>query len=72
MFRFFIVAAFAGALIPAQSLTQHDREFAMSHLHASRKIFLDAVAGLTPEQWNYKPSPDRWSAAECAEHITVS
>ena len=72
MFRFLVVAAFAAALVPAQSLTQHEREFAMSHLHASRKIFLDAVAGHTPEQWNYKPSPDRWSAAECAEHITVS
>jgi len=72
MFRFLVFAAFAASLLPAQTLTQHEREFAMSHLHASRKIFLDAVAGLTPEQWNFKPSPERWSVAECAEHITVS
>jgi len=73
MSKLLVLAAVAAAsLLPAQTLTQHDREFAMSHLHASRKLFLDAVAGLTPEQWNYKPSPDRWSAAECAEHITVS
>jgi uncharacterized damage-inducible protein DinB len=73
MFRLSIVTLFAAAwLLPAQPLTQHEREFAMSHLHASRKLFLDAVAGLTPEQWNYKPGPERWSVAECAEHITIS
>lgn len=59
-------------LLHAQTLKQHDREFAMSNLHASRKLFLDSVSGLTPEQWNFKPAPDRWSIAECAEHITIS
>jgi DinB superfamily len=62
----------AASLLPAETLTQHDREFAMSHLHATRKMFLDSVAGLTPEQWTFKAAPDRWSIAECAEHIAVS
>lgn len=62
----------AVALLPAQSLDKHDREFGMSALHASRKLFLDSVAGLTPAQWNYKPSPTSWSIAECAEHIALS
>src|ERR1700681_3256612 len=60
------------SILPAQTLTQHERDFAMSHLHASRKMFLDSVADLTPEQWNFKAAPDRWSIAECAEHITIS
>ena len=73
MFKFPVLLVFAGtSLICAQALTQHDREFAMSDLHASRKVFLDSIAGLTPEQWNFKPAPDRWSIAECAEHITLS
>lgn len=55
-----------------EPLTQKDRDFAMSHLHATRKLFLDAAAGLSPEQWNFKAGPDRWSLAECAEHIAVS
>src|ERR1700719_3894038 len=59
-------------LFASDTLSQHERDFAMSHMHASRKLFLDAVAGLTPEQWNFKPGPDRWSVAECAEHITIS
>ena len=62
----------AASLLPAETLNQHERDFAMSHLHATRKLFLDSVTGLTPEQWNFKPAPDRWSIGECAEHITIS
>lgn len=61
------------AAVPAsQTLSQHDRDYAMSQLQAGRKEFLDATAGLTPEQWNFKAAPDRWSIAECAEHIAIS
>jgi uncharacterized damage-inducible protein DinB len=56
----------------AATLTQGDRDFAMSHLHASRKLFLDAVADLSEAQWRFKPAPDRWSIAECAEHIVLT
>jgi hypothetical protein len=62
----------AAPLLPAQTLTQHDRDFAMSHLHATRKMFLDSVANLTPEQWTFKAAPERWSIAECAEHIAAA
>lgn len=56
----------------AQPLTQDERNKAMSHLHATRKLFLDSVAGLSEAQWKFKPAPERWSIAECAEHIAVS
>lgn len=58
--------------LSAETLSRGERDFAMSHLHASRKLFLDAVAGLTEAQWKFKAAPDRWSIAECAEHITLS
>ena len=57
---------------PAEPLTRGERDRAMSHLHATRKLFLDSIAGLTEAQWSFKPAPDRWSIAECAEHIAVS
>ena len=44
----------------------------MSHLHATRKMFLDSIDGLTAAQWSFKAGPDRWSIAEVAEHIAVS
>jgi hypothetical protein len=56
----------------AEVLRQGERDFAMSSLHATRKFFLDSIAGLSPEQANFKPAPDRWSIAECAEHIALS
>ncbi len=59
----------AGAAAP---LSQGERNRAMSELHATRKQFLDAVEGLTPAQWNFKPSDGAWSVAEIAEHIAVS
>ncbi len=56
----------------AQPLGQGERDFAMSQLHATRKMVLDETAGLSPAQWNFKTSPERWSIAECVEHITLS
>lgn len=70
---FFVVAGLCVCqALNADPLTQGERDFAMSSMHATRKIFLDAVAGLAPEQWNFKPAPDRWSIADCAEHIALS
>lgn len=62
------------SLVPgfAQTLTQGERDRALSELYASRKQFLDSVAGLTEAQWSFKPAPNVWSIAECAEHIAVS
>ncbi len=61
----------ARAQSPA-TLTKHEREFAMSHLNATRKRFQDSITGLSEAQWKFKPAPDRWSIAECAEHIALS
>jgi hypothetical protein len=56
----------------AEGLTQGERDRALSELYVGRKQFLDSIAGLTEAQWNFKPAPNVWSIAECAEHIAVS
>ncbi len=56
----------------AAPLSQGERNRAMSELHATRKQFLDAIEGLNPAQWNFKPSGGAWSVAEVAEHIAIS
>jgi len=48
------------------------RKVLLDHLRKSSSEFLDSVKGLTSEQWNYKAAADRWSIAECAEHIALS
>ncbi len=60
------------AIASAEPLTQGERDRAMSHFHATRKVFLDSIAALSDAQWNFKAGPDRWSIAECSEHIAVT
>ncbi len=55
-----------------QTLSRGERDYALSQLHATRKMFLDALAGLSDAQWRFKPSPERWSIAECAEHVLLT
>jgi hypothetical protein len=58
--------------IADQTLSPAEREHAVVELESSRKVFLEATSGLSEAQWNFKPAPDRWSIAECAEHIAVT
>lgn len=51
------------------SLTEQERQRAVEYLEQTRKDFLAAVDGLSEEQWKFKPTPERWSIAETAEHI---
>ena len=39
---------------------------------ADRATVRELVGDLTPEQWSFKPAPDRWSIAEVLEHVIVN
>jgi hypothetical protein len=56
----------------AQELTQADRDKAVQYLESTKKDVLDATKDLSPAQWNFKAAPDRWSIAECMEHIAAA
>ena len=43
----------------ADSLEKGERDRAMSYLHATRKQFGDAVAGVSPEEATWKAGPHR-------------
>jgi hypothetical protein len=62
----------AGVLASAQELAQGDRDRALSHLHGTRKLLLDQVAGLSEAQWKFKPADDKWSLAEVVEHLVLT
>ena len=55
-----------------QTLTAPERERAITELGSSRKLLLDTIAGLSENQWRFKPASDRWSVAECVEHIALT
>ena len=56
----------------AAGLPDAERQVLTNHLAKSSQEFLSSVKGLTPEQLNFKAAPDRWSIAQCAEHIALS
>ena len=56
----------------SQTLTAADRDRAMQYLESTRQAVLDATAGLSEAQWNFKSAPDRWSVAEVVEHIAAA
>jgi hypothetical protein len=38
----------------------------------SSQEFCAAIAGVSDDQWNWKPAPERWSVGETAEHIVLA
>lgn len=70
--NFTCLMALTSAGLWAQPLGTDERSTGMTHLYMSRMKFLNSIAGLSPEQLAFKASPERWSIAECAEHITLS
>ena len=72
MTRFIPTILLLSMISTAAPLTKGERERAMSELHASRKMLIDAVSGLSEKQLNWKAGPDRWSIAEVAEHLAVT
>jgi hypothetical protein len=56
----------------AQEVTQAEKDKALAYLESTKKDVLDATKNLSPAQWNFKSAPDRWSIAECMEHIAAA
>jgi hypothetical protein len=67
-----ILACAAATSLRAQDLTQAEKDRALQYLESTRKGVLDATKGLSDAQWNFKAGPDRWSIAQCMEHIAAA
>jgi hypothetical protein len=69
-----VLALVATPLLHASepALTAEERAHAIQLRQDSQKEFLALTDGLTDAQWTYKPTPDRWSVGETAEHIVLA
>jgi hypothetical protein len=56
----------------AQEITQAEKDKALAYLESTKNDVLDATKNLSTAQWNFKSAPDRWSIAECMEHIAAA
>src|SRR5579864_1520162 len=53
-------------------MTTEDRTKVLHWLEESSQEFHAALDGVTEEQWKWKPSSERWSVGESAEHIVLA
>src|SRR5690242_11387932 len=69
----FCIAA-AVPLLAAEggAMTDAERALLVEQLEQSKKGMLASIDGLTAAQWKFKPAPEVWSVAECAEHIILA
>ncbi|HEV2387631.1 MAG TPA: DinB family protein [Candidatus Acidoferrales bacterium] len=58
-------------MMDSQPITPAERERLTGYLARSGERLLALTRGLTAAELDYKPAPDRWSIAECLEHLTV-
>jgi DinB family protein len=65
------VILFFAAPISAQEVSKADRAALLKNLEATRNGLEKAIKGLSPEQMNFKSAPERWSIAQCLEHIAA-
>jgi len=67
-----LAASAAAQTSPDPKMTRAERAELIELLNKSEKEFLQAVETVSDQQWSFKPGPDRWSVAECAEHIVLA
>jgi hypothetical protein len=65
----FVAMPLVAADAPAMNAGQ---EKLVSELERTRDKFLKSVEGLSEAQWNFKAAPEKWSIAQCAEHIAAA
>jgi hypothetical protein len=55
--------------VAAETISDGDRAYLLSHLEMTREFVVDTTRGLSKEQWLYQPGPARWSIAQCIDHL---
>ena len=53
-------------------MTAQERDLLIDILVSSQQRLIAATVGLTADQWKFDPGADRWSIAQCAEHLALS
>lgn len=71
LYAFLLMMMTLGSFAQKTVWTEQDRKFLLDNLYRSREELQKESAGMTAEQWNFKESPDRWSASQVVEHMAI-
>lgn len=58
--------------LAGEPMTDAEKTALVGNLERTSANFLKSIEGVSEAQWNYKASPERWSLAECSEHIIAA
>jgi hypothetical protein len=53
-------------------MTAEERAKVIKWMKETEKEYLDRLEHVSPEQWNWRPAPFRWTVGEVAEHIMLT
>jgi hypothetical protein len=53
-------------------ISQEERARVLRWLEESYTEFFAEIDGVSDQQWNWKPAPERWSVGETSEHIVLA
>lgn len=53
-------------------VSTEERAQVLRWLEESHREFFAVISGVSDDQWNWKPAPERWSVGETAEHIVLA
>lgn len=51
--------------------TEADRQYTLENMRRTRDALIKETENLTPEQWAFRDSTNRWSIAEVVEHLAL-
>lgn len=54
-----------------QNWNNDDRKYLIENLSRTRDSIIKETKNLSPAQWNFKESPDRWSINQIVEHLGI-
>ncbi len=67
-----LAVGFAHAEDPSPTITDQEYAELIKQIDDNQARMLELISGLSDEQWNFKQNENRWSVAECTEHIVRS
>jgi DinB superfamily len=66
----FVLCSFTARF--TKTISTEERESAIKYLTETKKDFIKATKGLSEAQLKFRAAPDKWSIADCMEHIAIA
>ena len=67
----FLIVVYTPAVAQQKLWTEADRQYTIENFKRTTDALVKETESLTPAQWAFKESPERWSIGEVVEHLAL-